>query len=301
MPIGVIGTGAMGAGMAANLLDHGQTVFIRDIDPERERPLAAAGAHRVSTPGELVASARAIFVVVETAGQIDAVLDGPHGLLAGLDGLPPADRAGRTVFFCSTIAPDDTERFCAAILGGGADAIDAPISGGPARARDGTMSMMLAAPAAVLERQQDLIGQLASRSFRVSARHGDGARAKLANNLAAGAYLAAASEALAMAERMGLDTAIMQALMAASSGQSWVADDRLPRALAGAVKPVGAATRVLNKDLTLAVAAARQAGAPVPMGEAALARFTAALAAGLGDHDDSSLFSLYRDPSRPPG
>ncbi len=289
---GVIGTGAMGAGMVANLLERGYRVHIRDIDPAREAPLVKRGALVQPNPRSVIAAAAAVFIVVETAAQIDDVLRGTDGLLAGI-------RPGDPVFLCSTIGPVDAERFAAEIVAAGGQAIDAPISGGPVRARDGSMSMMLAAPFAVLDHTAALISAVAGRIFRVSARPGDATRAKLANNLAAGAYLTAASEALAMATKLGLDPVLMQGLMAASSGQSWIADDRLPRALNGLCAPVGAALRVLDKDLALAVAAAQAVGACVPMGEVASRRFQDAMKAGLGELDDSAMYVLYS--GRPAG
>ncbi len=293
MKIGVIGTGAMGGGMVVNLLTRGYEVHLRDIDPSREAPLIERGGIRQPDPATLTARVDAVLVVVETAAQIDAVLGGEHGLLAALNSAAHADQP-TAVFLCSTIAPEDTIRFATAIEQAGGVAIDAPISGGPVRAADGTMSIMLAADAGQLERLDPLLKDLAVSRFVVSATPGDGARAKLANNLAAGAYLAAASEAMSLAVSMGLDPEKMRHLMAASSGQSWIGDDRLPRGLAGLMPAVGAATRVLTKDLTLAVQAANTKGAPVPLGQAALERFEQACAQQMSDCDDSSLYTLYR-------
>ncbi len=83
--------------------------------------------------------------------------------------------------------------------------IDAPMSGGPARARDGTMSLMVACADAVFTRHEPVLRDLSSRLVRLGQRIGDGARTKLVNNLLAAVNLAAAAEALALAERLGLD------------------------------------------------------------------------------------------------
>ncbi|MEZ5739239.1 MAG: NAD(P)-dependent oxidoreductase [Burkholderiaceae bacterium] len=292
LPVGIIGPGAMGGAMAANLLEHRFPVTVRDIDPARERPLRERGARVADSASALVRSVDAVFVVVVDAAQIDQVFAGPDGLLQGLAQRDDAQPAV-TVFLCSTISPTDMARLADQVNAAGGQAVDAPISGGPARARDGSMSMMMAAPTAVLDAHRGLIDRVAARQFRISTRPGDGARAKLVNNLAAGGYLAIASEALALAEQVGLDPALVQKLMMASSGQSWIADDRLSRAMLDDFEP-RAATRVLTKDLTLANEMAREAGIPLPVGERALASFRAACDAGHAEQDDAALWLWYR-------
>jgi putative dehydrogenase len=82
-------------------------------------------------------------------------------------------------------------------------AIDAPMSGGPARARDGTMSLMVACDDAVFAQHRRSWTALSAKVFRISQRPGDGARTKLVNNLLAGINLVGAAEALALAARWG--------------------------------------------------------------------------------------------------
>ena len=81
------------------------------------------------------------------------------------------------------------------------------MSGGPLRARDGSMSLMVACADAVYERWHGLLADLSSRLFHVGTRPGDGARTKLVNNLLAAVNLAGAAEAMALAQRIGLDPA----------------------------------------------------------------------------------------------
>ncbi|MGC1442315.1 MAG: NAD(P)-dependent oxidoreductase [Burkholderiaceae bacterium] len=288
---GVIGAGAMGAGIATRLINTGHQVFVRDIRTGQEEKMAQAGATVAADAGSVLRLADTVFVVVVTADQIDDVLVGQTGLLAALSVL--ADPKAKTILLCSTIAPADTIRLAGKISELGAAVIDAPISGGPARAYDGSMSIMLAGSADDIARNQLVIDAVAERQFRISEHVGDGAKAKLVNNLAGGIHLAAAAEALAMADRLGLDLGLMQKLMSASSGQSWVADDRMPRALAGDFEP-RAATRVLTKDLTLAAQVAKQAGISLPLGSEALNRFRAACEAGYAEQDDAAMLKYYR-------
>lgn len=286
--IGVIGTGAMGGAIAAHLLELGHEVHIRDIDPAREAPLCALGAIAHPTPRDLATAADFILIVVVDSSQIKSVLsDESSGLL-------PVLGPRHLVLMCSTISPDDAIAFASSINARGSDVIDGPISGGPARARNGTMSMMLGASDAALERARSLLQALSDRRFHISAQPGDGTRAKLVNNLAAGINLAAAAEALALARRFGLDPKAIAPLMSASSGQSWAADDRVPRALAGDLEP-RARLPVLTKDMRLANEAGDALGAELSVGHAALAYFQSACDAGLSADDDAVLVRFLLD------
>ncbi len=268
------------------------SLVVRDIDPAREAPLAAAGLTVCPGAADVAARADLIFVVVVTAAQIDDVLQGPQGLLTGL-ARRPSDAVRPTVCLCSTIAPEDTERLSATLVQAGAHAVDAPISGGPARARAGQMSMMLAAPRSWLDAIEPLLDDLSAARFRISERQGDAMRAKLVNNLAAGANLAAAAEVLALASKVGLDPAQMLSIMSVSSGQSWMGDDRMSRALAGDFEP-RAAMPVLTKDLRLGNEMAARAGVELALGGHAHALMQGACDAGMTTLDDAALLLHLR-------
>jgi len=203
----------------------------------------------------------------------------------------------RAVMLCSTIAPDDTVRVARRLAAQGISTIDAPISGGPARALAGTMSMMIAAPEADLAPWRPLIAELAERRFELGERLGDAAKAKLVNNLLAGTNLVAGAEALALAEKLGLDARRIFELICASSGASWVFEDRMARALRDDYEP-RAATRILTKDMTLATALGASVGHATPLGDAALARFRETLARGWGDLDDAVVLKTYQAAER---
>ncbi|HEX7435683.1 MAG TPA: NAD-binding protein [Caldimonas sp.] len=115
----------------------------------------------------------------------------------------------------------------------------------------------------------------------------------MVNNLLAAINLAGAAEALALAERLGLDPLRMQAVIEQSSGQSWIGGDRMPRALAGDLAP-RVRTTLLQKDSRLALSMADAAGFDPVLGREAAALFAAACAAGLGELDDASLLQFVR-------
>lgn len=287
--VGVIGVGNMGLGMARRLLATGHAVWVRDVLGAREA--LAVGAQVAATPAALAGVCDVVIVAVVDAAQTEAVLFGAEGVAAGA-------RPGVTVMLCPTIAPDDVERFAARLQAAGLAVIDAPMSGGPARAEDGTMSLMVACADAVFARHEALLRTLAQRLVRIGERVGDGARTKLVNNLLAAINLAGAAEALALARRLGLDGAKTLAVIEASSAQSWIGSDRLPRALAGDLAP-RAHTTLLAKDSALAMAMAASAGAEPALGGAAAAIFRAACDAGRGALDDASLLSFLERGSPP--
>ena len=285
--VGVIGVGAMGMAMALNLHAKGWPVSTRDLRVEADDEARAAGLSVFASPQALAAQTEIAIVVVVNAEQIDAVLFGADGVAAAADG-------ARTVMLCSTIAPQDSIRIAARLAAHGIATIDAPISGGPARARAGTMSTMLAAPAATLAAWQSLLADLAEKRFVVSDRIGDAAKAKLVNNLLAGINLVAGAEALALAQKIGLDPKAMFEIIRVSSGASWVFDDRMARALTEDYAPPRAAVHILTKDMGLATALAASVDHATPLGDAALARFREAVDRGWGEFDDAAVIKTYQ-------
>jgi putative dehydrogenase len=280
--VGVIGIGNMGLGMALRLLDRGWSVGVRDIDPAREAAARARGATVHADAQALARASRWLIVAVVDAAQTREVLLGADG---AAQALPP----GASVLLCPTIGPGDVEELATALSALGNDVVDAPMSGGPLRARDGTMSMMVACADAVFERCQGVLGDLSSRLFRVGQRPGDGARTKLVNNLLAAVNLVGAAEAMALAQRLGLDPRSTLEVIEQSSGQSWIGVDRLRRAIEGDAQ-VHAHIALLAKDSALALAAARATDWVPAVGAGAAAVFAAACAEGLEREDDSALY-----------
>jgi 3-hydroxyisobutyrate dehydrogenase len=287
---GVVGIGNMGLAMAECLRDRGHAVAVRDVRPDREALARRVGAQVGATPAAVAEASAVVIVAVVDAAQTEAVL-------FGSDGVASAAAPGTCVVLCPTIAPESVEFFAARLDALAIDWIEAPMSGGPARARAGTMSLMVACREAVYAKHAALLRELADPVFRLGERAGDGARTKLVNNLLAAVNLAAAAEALALAERVGLDAATTLDVVERSSGQSWIGSDRLRRALAGDSEPRAHAT-LLAKDSRLALAMARAAGVETPLGATAAATFAQAVADGLGEQDDSCLFDRLRAPPR---
>ncbi|MGI9215454.1 MAG: NAD(P)-dependent oxidoreductase [Hydrogenophaga sp.] len=291
--VAVIGAGNMGGAMVERLCAQGWPVVVCDIAPQRQQQALAAGAQLADMPeaaAQVLTASGALIVCVVDAAQSHEVLFGPRGAASAM-------QAGQAVVLCPTIAPNDTEALAAALAQRGIGCIDAPMSGGPARARDGSMSLMLAAAPDLLQRHADLLQTMSSRRFTISERAGDGARTKLVNNLLAGINLVGAAEVMALAERLGLDLPTTLDVIEQSSGQSWIGSDRMRRAIGGDFEPRAHVT-LLEKDTRLAVQAAQAVGFDGPLGARAAEAFAQAHAAGLADRDDAALLLWLRGQRR---
>jgi 3-hydroxyisobutyrate dehydrogenase len=282
--VGIVGVGNMGGGMAAHLLEQGWQVRVHDIARAKVEALREQGAVACTDAADAARAAGTLIVCVVDAAQARDVLFGAGGAIANLE-------RGDTVMLCPTIAPEDVEAIAGELAARGVAAIDAPMSGGPARARDGSMSLMVACDDAVFESNRALIEALSRQVFRIGERIGDGARTKLVNNLLAGINLVGAAEAMALAQRMGLDLRRTLAVIEQSSGQSWIGSDRMRRATDGDYEPRAHMT-LLAKDTRLAIEAARSAGFEGPLGAAARDAFARAIGQGLADLDDAAVFKL---------
>jgi len=283
---GIVGIGNMGLAMALNLIDRGFDISVRDIRPDPEAIAAAAGARIQRSPASMARTVDLMIVVVVDAGQVESVLFGDEGAAPHLS-------EGSAVMVCSTVSPEDMAGWAERLARHGVGFIDGPISGGPARARDGTMTLMQCGAEAFVHMARPVLEALASRVVAVGERIGDGTRAKLMNNLLAGIHLAAAAEAFALAEHLGLDTRTLLDITSSSSGQSWIQQDRMRRALDDDFAP-RAECRILTKDLSIATDCAARAGFRTPLGDAALSQFRQACADGLSELDDAALLLSAR-------
>jgi putative dehydrogenase len=279
--VAIIGLGNMGLGMARALLARDFAVHGCDVAAPAASAAQLAGVTMHATPALAAAQAPIVLIVVVNAAQIDDVIAS----------LSSALTAQHTVLIMSTISPQDATRFATALQATGALAIDAPISGGPARAAAGELTVMLAGQAAAIAKVQDTLGTIANQQFTISAVAGDASKVKLLNNLLAGINLTASAQVLRLASELDINPQALLDVMQVSSGQSWIADNRLPRALAGDFEP-RSYMHILTKDVTLANTMLADAGLHLPLGTDAQAVFQAAMDAGMSLQDDCAVYCL---------
>src|SRR5205814_8437780 len=146
--------------------DQGWSARVHDVDRTKVEALRAAGAIACADAAEAARGVGTLIVCVIDAVQTRDVLFGDRGALDSL-------QSGGTAMLCPTIAPQDVEDIARELATRGVDTIDAPMSGGPTRARDGSMSLMVACADAVFAAHDDLIAAISGKVFRIGERPGD--------------------------------------------------------------------------------------------------------------------------------
>lgn len=285
--IGFVGVGNMGMGMLTRWRALGGGAWVHDIDRSRREAAQTLGAQVMPSAGAVAAvlgqDALLVICVVDTAQC--------HELLWGDGGVCHAAPTGLTVLLTPTLGPADVQSIAGRLAREGIALIDAPMSGGPARAAAGTMSLMVSGP--TRRRWWFVLEALANPVFDLGDAIGDGAKTKLVNNLLAAIHLVGAAQVMTLAGRLQLDPAKTLAVIGQSSGQSWIAMDRLSRVLADDAAP-RAHMRLLAKDSRLAMEAADAADYLPTMGAIAQDHFAQALLAGLDGADDSAMWAFVQ-------
>ena len=175
------------------------------------------------------------------------------------------------------------------------EVVDAPVSGGVARAAEGDLLIMVSGAQPAIERVRPLLEALARNAPVVGEEPGEGQKVKLVNQLLCGVHIAAAAEALAFAEALGLDARATWDVVRDGAAASFMLDDRGARMLDEAFEEPKSALDIFVKDMGLVGEAARASGQPSPLAAVAEQLYRAGSRAGLGRLDDSSLITLLRD------
>lgn len=216
--IGFIGLGAMGLGMAANLVRSGHAVFGFDPSPERRDLAATAGITLVDSPKEAAERASdVVFSVVRDATQTSAVLLGEDGVAGA--GVP------RTVVVASTLDPTTMAGLEAELAGNGITALDATMSGGPWGAEAGTLTLMVSGAEPAFRRLRPLLDAMGDNIFHVGERVGTAQAVKLAVQLTFGINMMGVFEAIRLVDGHQVDEDTLMAALSVSVGGSWVVDN----------------------------------------------------------------------------
>jgi 3-hydroxyisobutyrate dehydrogenase/putative dehydrogenase len=280
--LGFIGLGAMGAPMARNLAAAGFELAVFDVDAQRTRAAAdELGARPAGSAAAAAEDADALVLMVADGGQATEALLGDGGAAAAL----PAEAV---VVVMSTIGPEAV----AVLAEEGHPLLDAPVSGGVARAEAGELLVMAGGPAELFERMAPVLDALGSTVVHCGERPGDGQAVKLVNQLLCGVHIAAAAEALAYAQALGLEPAKVHDTIRHGAAASFMLDDRGSRMLTRQFAEVRSALDIFVKDMGLVVDAGAAGGARTPLAQAARQLYEEGSAQGLGREDDSGVIRL---------
>ena len=280
----IIGLGAMGLGMAGNILQAGIALTGYDIAPAARERFAALGGDPSETAAGAASGAGLLLVMVVNADQARTVLFD--------SGAAHALAPSATVVLSSTIAPFDARDIAARLNALGHHMLDAPVSGGQVGARAGTLTVMASGPDEAFARAGSLLAGVANTVHRLGGEAGIGSTYKVVHQLAAGVHLVAAAEYMALGARAGCDPRKLHEIVSSSAGQSWMADDRVPRMMEDEPS-VTSTVDIFVKDLGLVMQAGRDVSAPLPLAAAAHQMLLAASGLGHGKQDDSAVVKAY--------
>jgi len=274
--VGFIGAGFMGQGMASCLLAKGFPLTVmahRNRKPVEE--LVAAGAKEAKTPRELAANATIIFLCVTGSPQVEAVIHGPDGILAGA-------RPGTVVVDCSTSDPGSTVKIAAELEARGLHLADAPLGGTPAQAALGQLSAMIGASPEVFARIKPACDAWAQKVVHLGP-VGDGHKMKLLNNFLSLGYAAIYAEALTLGQKIGITPQTFNSVVGGSRMDCGFYQTFMKYVLERDRDAHKFTIANALKDVRYLESVANASGMPNPIGGAVKNVFAAAAASGKGE------------------
>ena len=284
-PVGVVGLGAMGMGVAMSLLREGFEVHACDMRPEAVQKVVDAGGIRAESPAAMAPLVDVLITVVVNADQTETVLFGEKGAA-------PHMKPGSVVIASATVSPEFARALGKRLADAGLLMIDGPISGGAAKAMAGEMTVMSSGTPEAYAKCEDVLAAIAGKVYRLGDAAGPGSVVKMVNQLLAGVHIAAAGEAMALAIRAGADPDQVYEVITNSAGNSWMFQNRVPHILAGDYTPLSA-VNIFVKDLGIVLDYAKKAVFPLPLSAAAHQMYMSASAAGHGGEDDSAVIKVF--------
>ena len=285
--IGWIGLGAMGGPMAQCVAAAGYPVSAYDVSLERARSLAGGDLTAVDSIRAAATGAQVLVLMVATPDQVEAVLFGEGGAAGELE-------AGAVVVVMATVGPGPVEGWARRLGELGVGLVDAPVSGGVARAAKGDLLVMVSGSAADLAVTRPIIDTMASTAPVVGPVPGDGQKVKVVNQLLCGVHIAAAGEALALADSMGLDAEATWEVLKAGAAGSFMFGDRGGRMVTAAFDDVRSALDIFVKDMGIVTTTAKSVEQPTPLATVAEQLYLTGRRKGLGRKDDSIVYEILR-------
>jgi 3-hydroxyisobutyrate dehydrogenase-like beta-hydroxyacid dehydrogenase len=252
--VGFVGLGAMGAGIARRLLDAGYDIVGWNRTKEKAEPLVEAGMGWANTPRELAQSVDVLFTMLTNTAAIEAVADGPDGVLAGL-------REGAVWADISTISPNASVALAERVRAAGASFLDCPVSGSPATLAAGQMSVMVGGDRDAFERIEEVLHAIGPKVTYIGP-NGHAILTKVAINLALVVSVTAFAEGVALVEKAGANREAVVNAVLKSVIASPVIGYRAPLLVDDT--DVFADVELQQKDLLLAQELAHRLGMAVP-------------------------------------
>jgi len=285
LAVGVIGLGAMGAGIAQLLRRARFDTHVFDVRTEAAQVFARDGGTACATAAQLAAACDVVVSAVVSAAQTDDVLFGAGGAAAAM-------RKGSAFMMCSTVDPNWSSALEGRLAERGLLYLDAPMSGGAAKAAAGELTMMTSGRPEAYARCQPVLDAMAGKVYKLGDRAGAGSKVKTVHQLLAGVHIAAAAEAMALGLREGVDPQALYEVICNSAGNSWMFGNRMAHVLADDYTPLSSVD-IFVKDPGLVLDLARASKFPLPLASTAHQMFMQASTAGYAREDDSAVIKVF--------
>ncbi|WP_240416049.1 NAD(P)-dependent oxidoreductase [Paenibacillus periandrae] len=284
MKLAFIGLGNMGLPMARNLVKAGYEVYGINRSKGREIAFAESGGKIGLSLKELAQQADVIMTCLPMPADVEQMFLGPEGIVAN-------GKKGQALIDFSTVSPDLCVKIASAAEQAGMDFLDAPVSGGTVGAEQATLSIMAGGSEQVFDQVLPILENLGKNIYHVG-KIGNGTVVKLLNQLMVGIHTQAASEAMALADKMGLPKDMLHRILSNSFAQSRIYDRHFTQFVEKDEFQPGFALNLLHKDLVLVKKMADDNGAALPIGAEVEQLIHTAKAEGFGEKDMSGMY-LY--------
>jgi len=281
--LGFVGLGVMGGRVAKRLLDAGHQVTGYNRTRSKASWLVDEGLILVGTPRAVAEASQTTFTMVSDTAALQAVVEGPDGILAGLG-------PGKVYVDMSTVSPRATRELATRVAMTGAAMLDAPVSGSVATLESGQLSIMVGGEDAVLARVRPVLTAIGPKVIHVGG-NGQAMLMKTAINLNLAVQLTAFSEGLLIAEKGGIprDVAIQSMLASVIASPSLAY--RAPF-VAELPKEAWFDVRMMQKDLQLALETGREAGVPMPTTSTVNELLSACRGLGMEKEDFAAIYHV---------
>jgi 3-hydroxyisobutyrate dehydrogenase-like beta-hydroxyacid dehydrogenase len=288
MQLGFIGLGTMGAALAANLQKAGHSLTVYDVRRGAAEPHVKAGATCANSPREVAAASDVVFTSLPGPIEVEAVSLGADGLLAGI-------KRAAAYFDLSTNSRASVRKIHAAFAEKGAHMLDAPVSGGPRGAKTGKLAIWVGGDKEIFERHESVLGAMGDQ-VRYVGPIGQATVAKLVHNCAGYAIATALAEVFTMGVKAGVEPlALFEAVRQGALGRRRTFDGLIDQFLPGTYDPPAFMLRHAHKDVSLAVALAKEVAVPMRLCNLTLEEMTEALNRGWAERDSRSVMLLQQE------
>jgi len=287
--VGFIGLGIMGKPMARHLLQAGYSLTVHNRSQAPVEELAELGAARAASPADVASASEVIFTCLPDSPDVELVALGPRGIIEGI-------QPGCIYVDMSTISPMVAKKVAAAFASRGAQMLDAPVSGGQIGAEQATLSIMVGGDESAFQRVKPLLSVLGRNIVHVGP-SGAGQVAKAANQIIVALTHAAIAEALVLVAKAGVSPEKVLQAISGGAARCWALENRAPLILKRDFRPGFYAAYHL-KDLGIALGAAGEYGAALPVTALVRELYRALVARGEGKLDHSAIIRVIEELSQ---